>query len=68
MIGAATISMPAECFTWVFPVASAILLGFIAFFGFDLARHWSNWLLALALFDTLTLALVVNEWRNWSKD
>ena len=52
---------------WVFPVASVILLGFIAFFGFDLSRHWSNWVLGLALFDTLTLALVVNEWLNWKK-
>lgn len=53
---------------WVFPVASAILVGFIIFFGFDLAHRWSDWILGLALFDTLTLALVVNEWRNWSKD
>ena len=52
---------------WVFPVASAILLGFIAFFAYDLGRHWSNWVLGLALFDALTLALVANEWRNWKK-
>ncbi|MBA2589000.1 MAG: DUF2127 domain-containing protein [Alphaproteobacteria bacterium] len=52
---------------WVFPVASAILLGFIAFFGFHLSKHWSIWVLGLALFDTLTLTLVTNEWRNWSK-
>ncbi len=52
---------------WVFPVASAILLGFIAFFGLHLSKHWSNWVLGLALFDTLTLSLVINEWRNWSK-
>ena len=52
---------------WVFPVASAILLGFIAFFAYDLGQHWSNWVLGLALFDTLTLALVVNEWHNWKK-
>lgn len=53
---------------WVFPFAGVILLGFIAFFCLDLARHWSNLVLALALFDTVTLALVLNEWRNWRKD
>jgi uncharacterized membrane protein len=53
---------------WVFPRASVILSGFIAFFCLDLAHHWSNWVLGLALFDALTLAPVVNEWRNWSKD
>ncbi len=53
---------------WIFPFASLILLGFIGFFSIDLSRHWSNWVLALALFDTLTLALVLNEWRNWSAD
>lgn len=50
---------------WVFPFASAILLGFIGFFCYDLVHSWSNWVLALALFDTLTLALVLNEWRNF---
>ena len=53
---------------WVFPVASIILLGFIAFFSFELSRHWSDWVLGLALFDSLTLALVVNEWQNWKKN
>ena len=53
---------------WVFPVASTILLGFITFFSLELAHRWSDWVLGLALFDTLTLALVINEWRNWSKD
>ncbi len=52
---------------WIFPVAIAILLGFIAFFGFDLSKQWSIWVLGLALFDTLTLALVANEWHSWSK-
>ena len=52
---------------WIFPVASTILFGFIAFFGFDLSKHWSNWVLGLALFDTLTQALVANEWRTWTK-
>lgn len=53
---------------WVFPVAVVILLGFIAFFGFDLSKRWSIWVLGLALFDTATLALVANEWRCWTKD
>jgi uncharacterized membrane protein len=53
---------------WVFPVASVILLGFIGFFSLDLARHWSHWVLGLALFDTVTLALVLNEWRTWTRD
>lgn len=53
---------------WVFPFASVILLGFIGFFCLDLSRHWSDMVLALAAFDTLTLALVLNEWRNWRKD
>ncbi|HVV26556.1 MAG TPA: DUF2127 domain-containing protein [Rhizomicrobium sp.] len=50
---------------WVFPFAAAILTGFIAYMSYELADDWSNWLLGLALFDTVTLALVLNEWRNW---
>lgn len=53
---------------WVFPVASVILLGFIAFFSLELSHRWSNWVLGLALFDTVTLALVINEWRTWTND
>jgi len=50
---------------WIFPVASLILTGFIAFMSWHLALHWSNLLLAFALFDLLTLLLVINEWvRN----
>ena len=52
---------------WVFPFASAILAGFIAYMSYELSDEWSNWILGLALFDTFTLALVLNEWRNWSK-
>ena len=48
---------------WIFPVASLILLGFIGYMSLRLSEHWSNWLLGFALFDTLTLALVLNEWR-----
>lgn len=48
---------------WVFPVASLILTGFIAYMSWRLTMHWSGWLLGFALFDLLTLALVLNEWR-----
>lgn len=49
---------------WVYPVATVILLGFLGFMSWHLAEHWSNWVLAFALFDLLTLLLVLNEWRN----
>lgn len=49
---------------WVYPVASVILAGFLAFLSWHLAEQWSNWVLALALFDLVTLLLVLNEWRN----
>ena len=49
---------------WIFPVASLILTGFIAFMSHRLSVHWSNWLLGFALLDLLTLALVLNEWRR----
>jgi len=48
---------------WVFPVASLILTGFIAYMSWHLSLHWSDWLLGAALFDLLTLGLVLNEWR-----
>ena len=50
---------------WVFPFAATILAGFIAYMAYELSGEWSNWILGLALFDTFTLALVLNEWRNW---
>jgi uncharacterized membrane protein len=49
---------------WVYPVATAILTGFIAFMAWHLAELWSNWVLAFAIFDLVTLLLVLNEWRN----
>jgi uncharacterized membrane protein len=52
---------------WIFPVGSAVLVGFIAYMGFRLTEHWSYWLLSFALFDCVTLLLVLNEWRNHSK-
>ncbi|HEX3944402.1 MAG TPA: DUF2127 domain-containing protein [Rhizomicrobium sp.] len=48
---------------WIFPVSVVVLLGFIGFMGLKLAAHWSPWLFAFAMFDMLTVALVVNEWR-----
>jgi uncharacterized membrane protein len=52
---------------WIFPTASLILTGFIAYFAFHLSREWSYPILGLALFDGATLALVLNEWRSWRK-
>lgn len=48
---------------WIFPVAAAILSGFVGYMGWRLAGHWSPWLLAFALFDAVTVVLVLNEWR-----
>jgi uncharacterized membrane protein len=48
---------------WVFPVTSLILTGFIAYMSWRLSLRWSDWLLGAALFDLLTLGLVLNEWR-----
>lgn len=52
---------------WIFPVGSAVLVGFIGYMGMRLAVNWSYWLFAFMLFDCVTLALVLNEWRNHSK-
>jgi uncharacterized membrane protein len=52
---------------WVFPVGTAILLGFIGFMSWRLSQQFSGWLLGFALFDALTLALVLNEWRKPAK-
>jgi uncharacterized membrane protein len=49
---------------WIFPVGTLILTAFIAFMSHRLSQQWSNWLLGFALFDALTLALVLNEWRK----
>ena len=49
---------------WIFPLAALILCGFIVFMANRLTHQWSDWLLGFALFDTLTLALVLNEWRR----
>ena len=49
---------------WIFPVGALILVAFITYMGFRLSQQWSDWLLGFALFDVLTLALVLNEWRR----
>jgi uncharacterized membrane protein len=49
---------------WIFPVGTLILTAFIVFMSYRLSQQWSNWLLGFALFDALTLALVLNEWRK----
>ena len=49
---------------WVYPVGTAILVGFVVFMAHRLTQEWSNWLLAFALFDAFTLALVLYEWRK----
>jgi uncharacterized membrane protein len=49
---------------WVFPASSLILTGFIVYMGWRLTVRWSDWLLGFALFDLLTLTLVLNEWRS----
>lgn len=50
--------------SWIYPVAVAILIGFIVFMSYRLTVHWSAWLFGFAGFDVLTLALVINEWRS----
>jgi uncharacterized membrane protein len=49
---------------WLFPLGAAVLVCFIAYMGYRLDQQWSNWLLGFALFDVLTLGLVLNEWRR----
>jgi uncharacterized membrane protein len=48
----------------LFPIASLILAGFVVYMSWRLTIRWSDWLLGFALFDLLTLALVLNEWRS----
>ncbi|MGN6516531.1 MAG: DUF2127 domain-containing protein [Rhizomicrobium sp.] len=49
---------------WIFVPAFVVLTGFVVFMGARLAEHWSAWLLALALFDMVTLALVIIEYAR----
>ena len=48
----------------VFPTASVILAGFVLYMSWRLTIRWSDWLLGFALFDLLTLVLVLNEWHS----
>lgn len=50
--------------SWIFPVAAAILSGFVAYMAYRLVGHYSPWLLSFALFDLVTVGLVLNEWRS----
>jgi|SRR5579862_4513862 len=50
--------------SWIFPVAAIVLSAFVAFMAYKLVIHYSAWLLAFALFDLVTVALVLNEWRS----
>src|SRR5215469_3093130 len=52
---------------WIFSVGALILAGFIAYMSWRLHEQWSGWLLGFALFDVLTLALVLNEWAKSPK-
>jgi uncharacterized membrane protein len=52
---------------WIYPVATTILGGFILFMTERLILHWSLWVLGFALFDALTVALVVTEWVSGRK-
>ena len=52
---------------WIYPFATAILGGFIIFMTGHLILHWSLWVLGFALFDVLTVALVVTEWASGKK-
>ncbi|HVW74727.1 MAG TPA: DUF2127 domain-containing protein [Rhizomicrobium sp.] len=53
---------------WIFPVGALILLGFISYMVMRLSEQWSGWLLGFALFDVLTLALVLSEWARSVKE
>ena len=50
--------------SWIFPVAVAVLAGFVAYMTYKLVGRYSPWLLAFALFDLVTVVLVLNEWRS----
>jgi uncharacterized membrane protein len=48
---------------WIFPIASLILFGFVVFLSHRAVSQLSPWFAGFALFDALTLALVLNEWH-----
>jgi uncharacterized membrane protein len=49
---------------WIFPIAVAVLTGFVLYMSYHLTQRWSGWLFGFALFDLATVALVINEWRS----
>ena len=49
---------------WIFPVATGILACFVGYMAYRLTGHWSPWLLAFAMFDVVTIGLVLHEWRS----
>lgn len=49
--------------SWIFPVAVAVLGAFVGYMVYRLLGRWSPWLAAFAALDTVTIALVLNEWR-----
>jgi uncharacterized membrane protein len=51
--------------SWIFPVAAAVVSSFVAYMTYKLVGHYSPWLLAFALFDLVTVVLVLNEWRSY---
>jgi uncharacterized membrane protein len=53
-----------ERHVWIFPLAMVLLSGFVAYMAFRLTVHWSYWLSAFAIFDVITIGLVVWEWRG----
>ena len=50
--------------SWIFPLAAAVLFGFVAYLGARAVMQSSGWLAGFAVFDALTLALVLNEWHS----
>ena len=50
--------------SWIFPVAALVLSAFVVFMTYRLFVRYSPWLLAFALFDLVTVVLVLNEWRS----
>jgi uncharacterized membrane protein len=48
----------------IFPFAVAVFGAFALFLGYRTAIHWSAGTFALMLFDLITVALVIKEWRR----
>ena len=48
---------------WAYPIGMAVLAGFVAFQVYEFMNAGSPFLLVLALFDCVMIALVWQEWR-----